>query len=235
MVVTVPGTTRVDATAELCAMDGISMSVQRFEYGDMVRHTTRPEWGIGQVMRAEDTVIDGAATQRLSIRFPNGGRKTLSTAHAPLEKQTDVDTATLTSGGDGDEDSLAAIDADAVLLGDMAKDRIREVMTRLPLSIRDPFNTLSRRVRMALELYRFDRSGRGLMDWAVAQTGLSDPLTRFSRQELEVYFERWERERDALLGRLLEECRDEQAMLEEQLQSAPVSARKAVQRFTAMR
>ncbi len=209
------------------------MSVKRFEYGEQIRHMQRPEWGVGQVMRVEDLRVDGAASQRLTIRFANAGRKTLSTAHAPLER---LEGENGTAAHDTGEDTLASIDADSNMLGESAKkERIRDVMTRLPLEIRDPFSTMSRRVRLTFGLFRFDRSGRGRIDWAVAQSGLSDPLSRYSRQELEAYFERWARERDIHLGKILESCREEPRLLDDQLEKAPAGARAAVQRLTAVR
>jgi hypothetical protein len=208
------------------------MSVKRFEYGEQIRHMQRPEWGVGQVMRVEELRVDGAISQRLTIRFANAGRKTLSTAHAPLER---LEGATGTAAHDTGEESLATIDADSGLLGETSKERILEVMTRLPLEIRDPFSTMSRRLRLTFDLFRFDRSGRGLMDWAVAQSGLSDPLSRFSRQELEAYFERWARERDIHLAKILESCREEPRLLDSHLANAPAGARQAVQRLTAVR
>ncbi|MEM7229128.1 MAG: DUF3553 domain-containing protein [Planctomycetota bacterium] len=209
------------------------MSLDRIEFGDHVRHPQRPEWGVGQVTRVEEIWVDGDPSQRVAVRFPNAGLKTLSTTHAPLERVNGDGSSV--NGHTDDEDNLAAIDADSGLLGDMTKERVREVMTRLPLEIRDPFCTLSRRLRLTFDLYRFDRSGKGLIDWAVAQSGLADPLTRFSRHELEAFFERWIRERDQHLGKLLETAQSEQALVRELLGKAPEPARKAVQRLNAVR
>ncbi len=61
------------------------MSDSKFEFGDRVRHARRPEWGIGSVVKAELVTVDGNRTQRVSVRFPNAGLKTLSTSRAELQ------------------------------------------------------------------------------------------------------------------------------------------------------
>ena len=89
-----------------------------------------------------------------------------------------------------------------------------------------------------LDLYRFERSSRALMDWAVAQSGLDDPLSRFSRHELEELFERWVTQRDAHLGRLVQESRRDVTMsqeLDDLLAAAAPGAQRAVRRITAAR
>lgn len=207
------------------------MSVQKFHYGDRVRHVKRPEWGIGAVMKAEDVADDGQPCQRLSIRFPNAGVKTLSTLQAELEPAPE--------NGEvgGDEPSVAEwgeIDK-SEWLGPLAQRKIEEAMIRLPKEARDPFVSLVERLRFAVNLYRFDRSGRGLMDWAVAQSGLDDPLSKFTRHELEHLFDRWASEREAHLGRLLGEARDEPHVIDEIVAAAPSDAADVVRRLSARR
>ena len=80
------------------------------------------------------------------------------------------------------------------------------------------------------------------MDWAVAQTGLDDPLTRFTRQELEQRFDRWAFERDTYLAKLLQEARTsgsmgngDSAMLNALLKTAPPAAQDTVRRLIAAR
>ena len=57
-----------------------------FGFGDRVRNRKRPEWGVGSVVKAENASVNGHAGQRLSVRFPSVGVKTLSTGHADLER-----------------------------------------------------------------------------------------------------------------------------------------------------
>jgi hypothetical protein len=123
----------------------------------------------------------------------------------------------------------------------MAKRKVEETLISLPADVRDPFNSMSKRMNLMLSLYRFDRTGRGLIDWAVAQTGLDDPLSRFTRQDLEQKFDRWAYERDTYLSKLLQEVRNagngstEQTVLNGALKSAPQAAQDIVRRLTAGR
>ena len=179
-----------------------SASAAPFAFGDRLRHRDKPEWGVGTVTRAEACVANGASTWRVAVRFPNAGLKTLLTAVAPLERI------------DGDEpvgapgaSAMAEVErhADDDVLGPMAMKKLQEAMAVLPERCTDPFKTAEQRVSLTLELYRFEASGRSLIDWSVAQTGLDDPLSRFNRHELEAFFGRWELERDRHLVRLLKE------------------------------
>ena len=210
------------------------MSSERFEFGDRVRHAERPEWGTGSVVRAEDVTIKGQPSQRLSVRFPNIGVKTLVSGHAPLKRVTEE--APPEPGG---EEATPVADWDKVgqadWLAGVAQRKIEEAMISLPAEARDPFATVARRLAFALGLYRFDRSGRGLSEWAVAQSGLADPLTRFNRHELERFFDRWAFERDAHLARLLQEATLEPRLIEKLLAQAPPEAEKAVRRLMAVR
>ncbi|MDY7108272.1 MAG: DUF3553 domain-containing protein [Planctomycetota bacterium] len=210
------------------------MSSERFEFGDRVRHTERPEWGIGSVLRAEEVSLNGRVAQRLSVRFSGVGVKKLVTGEAPL-KHVAEETATV--GDDDQATPLAEWDkvSSSEWLGPLARRKIEETMIALPAEARDPFASVARRLGFVLNLYRFDRSGRGLIDWAVAQSGLDDPLTRFNRHELEQYFDRWAVERDAQLGRLLQEAAFDSRLLEHLLAQAPPDAERAVRRLMAVR
>ena len=108
-------------------------------------------------------------------------------------------------------------------------------MISLPADVRDPFNSLQKRLTLTMGLYRFDRSGRGLKDWAVAQTGLDDPLSKFTRHELEQKFDRWAWERDSHLIKLVQEARapgNDPAIINAALKAAPPNAQDTVRRLT---
>jgi hypothetical protein len=71
-------------------------------------------------------------------------------------------------------------------------------------------------------------SGKGLMHWAMAQTGMDDPLTRFNRTELEVYFKQYSFLLKQHLSKLLREFQNDKISLKQLLDEAPVGARRAV-------
>jgi hypothetical protein len=210
------------------------MSSRKFEFGDRVRHTRRPEWGIGSIVKAEDASLNDRLTQRVSVRFPNAGLKTISTAHAELQL-VNANNGPETDGADshplGGWDKMKESD----WLGEVAQRKVVEAMTSIAPEARDPFMSPEKRLAACLDLYRFDRTGRSLIDWAIAQSGLADPLSRFTRHELEVLFDQWAAQRDEHLGRLLQEVNVDPDMVSKLVGSAPPGARDAVRRLTAPR
>jgi hypothetical protein len=211
----------------------------KFANGDKVRHPGRPEWGVGTILKAEiaaDLPMNGHPKQRLSVRFPNAGIKTIVTGYADLVRVTDnIDPIT------ANETEIAQYwnrMSESDWLGDVARKKVEQAMITLPEDVRDPFASLAKRLSLTLGLYRFDRSGRGLMDWAVAQTGLDDPLSKFTRHELEQKFDRWAFERENYLAKLLQEARApgaEHGALQIALKTAPPTAQEAVRRLASSR
>ena len=165
-------------------------------------HAGRPEWGTGVVTSAQNVQQNGAAVQRLTLRFDRAGLKTLATppadlrpADAPAEKSAAVDP----EGGEN-RGWLAEVEASGKTLG--------EVFSKLPEACGDPFASLASRIEATLKLYRFNDSGSALLDWAAMQTGLADPLGEFARHELEQQFPRFAEAREKHLRALLREVRE---------------------------
>lgn len=208
------------------------MASQRFEFGDRVRHAKRPEWGIGSVAKAE--LLPGGGAQRLTIRFAGAGIKTLDTSHAELQRVVEEASAPVDDDASPNVTDWDRI-GEAEWLAPMAQRKIEEAMVSLPEAARDAFRSLVDRVGFTVRLFRFDRSGRSLVEWAVAQTGLDDPLSRFNRHELEQYFDRWAYERDQHLRRLLRDCASENVDVNALLDGAPPTARAAARRVHAGR
>ena len=209
------------------------MTTGKFEFGDRVRNTKKPEWGIGTVLKTETIATNGNQIQSVTARFQSVGVKTLSTSHAPLEKVADDEQ---TAAAEDDVPTVEMWDRlnESGWLGEHARRKIDEIMTGLPMEARDAFCSIRSRLLATINLYRFDRSGRGLIDWAVAQSGLNDPLSRFSRSELEQIFDRWARKRDEHLAALIAEA-DNENMVEELLAQGPAAAKKAAQKARALR
>ncbi|MFG0251275.1 MAG: hypothetical protein ACF8NJ_00200 [Phycisphaerales bacterium JB038] len=90
---------------------------------------------------------------------------------------------------------------------EVAGQKMEQRLMSLPMETRDPFSTLEQRLQATIELCRYDKSPRLLLEWAIAQTGVEDPLSVYNRQELETIFMRWARERDTHLAKLLRELR----------------------------
>lgn len=213
------------------------MAEHTFKFGDHVRHAKRPEWGVGLIIKTEDTAVNGQPQQRITVRFPNAGLKRLMSGHALLQRVDEQAETEVAVNGNGAAAGFQQWDrlTDSDWLSPVAQRKVQEMMTTLPEEIRDPFNGLGKQLAATLSLYRFDKSGRGLIDWAVAQSGLDDPLSRFTRQELEQLFDRWTRERDNHLEKLLASARDEPEIVRDVVRNAPPAARAAVKKLHAMR
>lgn len=201
------------------------MSVREWKIGDRVVHATKPEWGIGEVRSAESTVQDGVKCQRLTLRFERAGVKTLSTAFAELRSPDEMGHTPATMAAEGPTSDP--------LLGDESPE---ERIVRLPDAATDPFTTPRNRLKATLALYRFSRDGGSLLDWAASQTGMRDPLTRFSRHDLERLFERFRIGLDSHLRRVVGEVRKaDPRALTELLASAPEAGQQALRRLDGPR
>ncbi|MCX5659282.1 MAG: hypothetical protein NTW19_06110 [Planctomycetota bacterium] len=121
-------------------------------------------------------------------------------------------------------------------LGGLGEKRTGEELYKLPDVMTDPFATHARRLQATLDSYRFGTDGRDprlLLDWAVAQTGLNDPLTKYTRPELEQAFPRYNRDRENHLFELVRfmKRQGEAATLNKMVQEATLpAARAALQR-----
>lgn len=215
-----------------------SINTHRFQTGDRVKHRQRPEWGLGTVTKAEDMAANGKVAQRLSIRFPGAGLKVLNTGIAELDAVSKEDAKEIATNGvsrSRREIMESSGEEEPHWLAPVQEQQLEQKLLSIPEDARDRFNSVKSRLRVTFDLYRFDRSGKGLMDWAVAQTGLEDPLSKFTRHELEMKFDRWTAMRDDHLKSLLsdEECND--AIVRELLAAAPAKASEAVRRASARR
>ena len=206
------------------------MSIEIIEFGDQVRHLDRPEWGVGSVSKVEGASADGQPAQRITIRFANAGIKVLNSSGARLER-IEVKPDTREPGSSREQfDEIDRMSEDE-LLAPIASRKLAELMLAIPEPCRDPFRSLEDRIRSTVELYRFDNGGKGLIDWAVMQTGLDDPLAKFNRHELEEHFKRWSHEREQFLRKLMGEAREASIDLDSILESAPGVAADTLRRF----
>jgi hypothetical protein len=198
-----------------------------FTQGMQVKHRQRPEWGSGSVTRVESLTRAGTRDQRLWIKFSNAGLKTLLASGADLE---------VVEGTGAAEHTFAAreIASEGGWLGQIAQRKPEQAMSELPPSATDPFVLPERRLRNLFSLYRFDGNTK-LIDWAVAQSGLEDPLSRFTRIELEAFYKNWAIERDQALSRLVSDCRRRREPIDAILADAPRAALNVLQRFDKVR
>lgn len=187
------------------------MPTATFQPGDVVIHPRRPEWGEGVIESAMKSTHQGQTGQKLTVRFANHGRVTINTAVVPLHPRGER------GGGAGrpaSEDASTPMSQDTSGKGWL--DAIAshgqnpiDALIALPEALTDPFSSLRQRLAATLDTFRFSTAARDLLDWGVAQTGLADPLSQFTRQELEQAFARFERDRDDHLNSLVTQLKRE--------------------------
>ncbi len=223
-------------------LENLNAQQRRYERGDRVKHRQRPEWGVGTVTKAEDIANANVAAQRIAVRFPNAGLKTLNTKVADIEIVIEGVEQHMNGSANGNgaarsrAEIVRGVEADEEhWLAPVAEKEREQALQAIPEAATDPFSGIRSRVKATFELYRFDQSGKGLMDWAIAQTGIEDPLSTYTRHELEEKFDRWVASRDDHLRCLLadDECTPE--IVRELLVEAPAAAQQAVQRISARR
>lgn len=219
-------------------MDGVNQTrtlESRYQFGDQVRHPKKPEWGTGSIVKIENLTTNGRGDQRLTVRFPNSGLKVLLASVCDLQV---VDPTGKVTGSLLDDHTLRAHESEneAGWLGAMAKRKPEDVMTSLPPQASDPFSSFRKRLEFTVGLYRFDTSPTRLIEWAVAQSGLNDPLSRFSRPELEQFFKRYAHERDLQLLRLCQEAnRSEPETVRQIFASSPPSVQQVMKKGDMVR
>jgi hypothetical protein len=197
------------------------------EFGDRVIHPKFPEWGSGAVIKIENTPVNGEPSTRVTVRFAHAGLKKFVGDSIPLDVM--LDEHAMPGDRDCKRPAIAEVeDLERSGLTQAVEQKLEEIMFNIPLSCRDPFNTIEHRMRRTLDLYKYDMSGKGLMEWAMAQTGMDDPLTRFNRTELEVYFKQYSFLLKQHLSKLMSEMCSDKELLQSLLAEAPEGARRAV-------
>jgi hypothetical protein len=229
------------AAGDLC------MTTREWSYGDKVIHAGKPEWGVGQVTGASGAVHEGKPCQRVVVRFERAGVKTLSTAFAELRPASEApslaaaqeleavargEAQTTSNGSPAGASRPGFAPEGAGWLNQAEAPSPIEVMSRLPAATNDPFTPLSARLKAMIDLYRFTDSGSSLLDWAAAQSGLKDPLSHFSRHELEQLFKRFTFVRDDHLKKIvLEMKKHDPATMQQMLKAAPPPVQQALKRL----
>lgn len=215
------------------------MSGSSWNRGDNVMHSSKPEWGAGEVLVAEPAMHEGKPCQRLTIRFSRAGTKILSTAFAELKRAIGPAPMAATAAIEPKEQPAASngsLNGANPFAAPEPDEDVGKMLTSIPERATDPFQPLRARLAATLDLYRFSDTGGSILDWAAAQTGLKDPLSRFSRHELEQSFAKFRVEVDNHLRKLVKDVakQDPQA-LRELTAAAPAAAQQAIRRLDPLR
>lgn len=215
------------------------ISTKTWNYGDKVVHTGKPEWGHGLITNAAKTLHDGQPCQSLTIRFDRAGIKTISTAFANLIEAKDAPSLPYEGSGraegPGSVGSAEHENGEAPF-GAPTVNEIKAQMVKLPEAATDPFTTAIARLKATLGLYKFTPTGASLLDWAAIQSGLSDPMSRFNRHELEKFFESFVIVRDQHMKKVLQEARKaDPAGAAQAVSQAPPVVQHTLRRLDTMR
>lgn len=133
--------------------------------GQKVRNPSRPEWGIGTVLRVQSSGEGEGAVHRVSVQF-HVGHKTIVIPPGRLALPEEE-----RPRGGGWLDTLARLTPD---------DRLRS----LPHTLTTLLGTGEQRLRAVGELYDAPDDPGALVQWARRQTDVADPLSHWSRDEL---------------------------------------------------
>jgi len=194
--------------------------------GDRIVHADRPEWGIGSIIDAQAVTHNGTRSQRLRIRFERAGIKVLATAHASLRRP---------------EPTSSERGADRAVCGGLApgaseSDDPTILLGTLPEETTDPFALPESRLAATGRQYRFTGTGGSLLDWAAARTEMADPLSRYTRGQLEEFFERYRRLLDENLFQLARDLiRTDPVRAARTLGELPPAARRVLEAHHARR
>jgi hypothetical protein len=183
--------------------------VNRELIGRKVMNAGRTDWGVGLVQKVERSGgSESAPVYRVTVQF-TGARRTLL-----------VPPARLIEPRDEEERQAGWLDT---LAGRTIDDRLKRVSDDLLRALGTPRQKLDALV----PLYEYDEEPKTLARWARTQTGVGDPLTKWSRDELTLAFASFCTDRDAALrmaaalfkqSQGLDALRDWLSALEEPLQ-----------------
>jgi hypothetical protein len=181
----------------------------RFQRGDRVVHPRKPEWGEGEVRAVQAVAYQGQPAQRVTVQFANHGRAVINTAVAPLQSKNKNDLTSTQPDQQETEDPTMTTSSGWIESLERSVRGSEHELWQLPSSMTDPFTSLAERLTATVDSYRFSTEARPLIDWAVVQTGLDDPLSRYSRPELEQAFPGFARNRDQHLKALVRKIKQE--------------------------
>jgi hypothetical protein len=156
--------------------------------GRQVCNPARPEWGPGTVLRVQRTTVNGKIQHRVSVQFASGHRL-LRVPPARL---------TLPGAKPEREQGWLAAAAGTDLTG-----RLRA----LPSFVREFLGTPRQRLLMLAPLYAPTNDPADLVKWARGQTGVPDPLSLWSRDELQSAFAEYCARRDQYVRGVAREIR----------------------------
>lgn len=148
-----------------------------------VCHPARPEWGEGTVASVRATTVNGQSVYELLVDFAVGRRKLLAPPARLIAP-------------------LAAPPQETGWLDTLARQTPDDELRNLPESVTQVLGAPRDRLAALAPLYEYADEPAALLKWARRQTQMADPLSRWSRDELQTAFQEFCRQRDALARQL---------------------------------
>jgi hypothetical protein len=190
------------------------LTISKELIGRTVRCVARPEWGNGNVLTIKPATMNGRPVHRVSIQFATGHRVLM------------VPPAILIGPEALSEPEIPATWIETIA-GRTPDDRLRLV----PASATEVLGSPTARVAALAPYYEIDPDDeKALLRWARGQSGIPDPLVRWTRDELQSAFRAFCTERDDHLRGLLataKQARGQEAV-DEALSAASPRARYAM-------
>jgi hypothetical protein len=159
-----------------------AIPVEELNLGMSVRVAAKQEWGVGRVTRIQRQAHDGGATYRVYVQF-HMGQKVLTAPPAKFVTPDDL--------------SSAAVNRDAGWLDKLAGQTLDDRLAALPESITLFLGSPVHKLIEIAKLFEFDGDDKSLARWARMQTGSPDPLTTWTRDELQAAWEKFSVAREA--------------------------------------
>lgn len=148
--------------------------------GRQVCCPTRPEWGVGKVMRVQTIRAGEKTTHRVSVQFVTGHR-TLVVPPAQIALPQEEP------------------EREAGWLDQIGGQTLDNRLTTLPEELEKFFGTPAQHILALAPLYQITDDPASLEKWARRQTGVADALSHWSRDELEIAFRQFCMDRDSTL------------------------------------
>lgn len=146
--------------------------------GHKVRNAARPEWGTGVVLRVQAASLNGECVHRISIQFANGHHVLM----APPARLIAPTPEPQRSAG---------------WLENLGKTTLDDRLRSLPPSVVKMLGSPRARLAALIPYYAFEEESESLLRWAREQTGVRDPLSQWTRDELSAAWQHFCAERDA--------------------------------------
>lgn len=179
--------------------------------GAKVRNAARPEWGVGTVLRVQQIPAGDQPAHRLSIQFDTGHRTVLVPPARLVKAEPEPKRA-------------------AGWLEGLGKTTLDDRLRSLPGEVTQVLGTPRERLAAVIPFFAITEDSPSLLRWASSQTGVADPLTLWTRDELLVALRDFCRERDAYLrtvAALIKQAEGAEA-LQETLASLPAALRQPI-------